>query len=61
MWISAILTTVYGIILVLSHYPFEIQAIPVGISVAILPFFYALLSSLLLAPLVIRNTVEKSG
>ena len=59
MWISAALTMIYGVILTLSNFTPEYGVLGVGISVALLPLFYALCISLLIAPIVIRATAEK--
>ena len=50
VWVRATLTTVYGLVLVLGQYPFEITVFLAGLGVAILPLFYALCSSLFLGP-----------
>lgn len=54
-WVSAGLTTMYGIILAMSNIPFDTEGLVVGLSVAILPIFYAFLASLVIAPLVIEK------
>jgi len=55
MWVSATLTFVYGAVLTLSHYPFDADGFVMGLSVAMLPLFYALILTLLVAPLVFRT------
>ncbi|KLV04131.1 hypothetical protein ABT56_16115 [Photobacterium aquae] len=53
-WISAGLTTVYGLIRIFGHYPIDLDAVLAGCSVALLPIFYAFIFTLIAFPITIK-------